>query len=322
MKKIIFKTIYIFLLLLCSNQVRSEVSLKLSPIVYDAIDLYNNEQYVKALDKFIAGIEAAEAEKDSISYMACYLYIGNIYSCFSDFNGSIYYFLNGYNLAVKYNNRYIQGVLLSNIVGTYCRMGNPTKAKEYYEKEKKVHSDDKYYLLYNKARILQAENKLEEALKMHMETLAFATKKNMGEQEKLIQLSEIGNVLVKLERYDEAIKYGDECMRSSIKLKNNDLLINAYHILADAYRGKGNIDNSIKYQNLLFSISDTVFNAKRFYAARNNLKEYEDRVVGREMTSLNSVIMRQSNIITWISIFSILIMSAAIIIYLQYRKLR
>ncbi len=137
---------------------------RVSFIVNEAKKDYYSGRYLNALEEFITGMKVACNEKDSLSIMVCMGYIGNIYNCFNDNSSSLSYLLSGYDMARLCRNTDMAGHFLSNIVGTYCRLGNVAKAEEYYALEKDAVERDSvnhgYYLRYNRARILQAQNRL------------------------------------------------------------------------------------------------------------------------------------------------------------------
>ncbi len=296
------------------------------PVVDEAKKDFYAGRYLNALEGFITGLEQAETCKDSLSMMVCMGYIGNIYNCFNDNNSSLSYFLDGYSIACKCGNRDMQARFLSNIVGTYCRLGNVTKAEEYYVLERKASSGDNlnlaYYLLYNRARIWQARNELDSALSWHFKTLRFVGDNNMGDSYRLVQLSEIGNVLVKLDRYDEALKYGKMCMSLSGKLDDDELMINALHIMSDAYGGLGRADETAAYRARALALTDSVFNAKRFYIVRNRLDVYKDSLNGERITWLSGVITKQSDALVVLALLLFLAVVASVTAWYAYHRLR
>lgn len=288
-------------------------------------DFYDG-RYLNALEGFITGLEMAGADKDSLSMMACMGYIGNIYNSFNDNSSSLSYSLAGYDIACKCGNADMQGRFLSNIVGTYCRLGNVAKAEEYYALERKVKMKDSvnqdYYLLYNRARILQARNELDSALDFHYRTLRFVERNAMGDAYRLVQISEIGNVLVKLDKYDEALEYGRLCMELSAKLGDDELMINALYIMSDAWGGLGRADETKAYRAKALSLSDSVFNAKRFYIVRNRLDVYKDSLNGERITWLSGVITKQSDALVVLALLLFLAVVASVTVWYAYHRLR
>lgn len=299
---------------------------RVSFIVNEAKKDYYSGRYLNALEEFITGMKVACNEKDSLSIMVCMGYIGNIYNCFNDNSSSLSYLLSGYDMALLCRNTDMAGHFLSNIVGTYCRLGNVAKAEEYYALEKDAVERDSvnhgYYLRYNRARILQAQNRLGEALAMHFKTLDYAAVNRMDSVDRLVQMSEIGNVLVKLARYGEALAYGGECVSLSRRLGDSDLLINALHILSDANGGLGRSGEAAAYRAEALSLADSVFNAKRFYVVRNRLDVYKDSLTGERITGLSGVITRQSGVMAVLAVLLFLAVSALFGVWYAYHKLR
>lgn len=275
-------------------------------------DYYAGE-YFDALEGFITGLKVARDEKDSLSLMICTGYISNIYNCFNDYNSSLAYLLEGYEVARMCNNENMNARFLSNIVSTCCRLGNVKSAEKYYALEEKVtmnsQDENDYYLLYNKARIMQARGWFNEALQMHYRLLDMAKRRGMSELYSLIQYSEIGNVLVKIGRYSEARKYGEICMSLSRRLGDDDLKINAYNIMAGVCKGLGQIEGYVLYHSKALALTDSVFNPKRFYMVRNRLDVYRDSVADERITMLSGIVTRQSDTM-FLLVFLVFVMFA------------
>lgn len=286
-------------------------------------DYYAGE-YFDALEGFITGLKVARDEKDSLSLMICTGYISNIYNCFNDYSSSLAYLLEGYEVARMCNNENMNARFLSNIVSTCCRLGNVKSAEKYYALEEKVtmnnQDENDYYLLYNKARIMQAEGKFNEALLMHHRLLDMAKRRGMSELYSLIQYSEIGNVLVKIGRYSEARKYGEMCMGLSKRLGDNDLKINAYNIMAGVYKGLGQIEGYALYHSKALALTDSVFNPKRFYLVRNRLDVYRDSVAGERITMLSGIVTRQSDAMFLLVVLLLVMFAVSGAVWYAYRR--
>lgn len=254
-----------------------------------ADSLFNLEQFPLALEYYIKGLEAAERDGEDKIYMHCTGYISNIYDAFGDYKSAIAYLKKGLKMAQKYKLQDMMGNYLINLVMACCRQGDVENAKYYYEQSKKTpllrnNNYWKYYLQYNKANILKAEGKHQEAIKAHEEALDYANitdfngdvrRKNLFQ---LFQESEIGNLYVQLRNHDKAREWGYICTEHSKKVNSNELLANAYKMLAEAYRMTGNADSTDKYMSLYVAVADSVYDRKSFYTAQSKLAEYEDKL--------------------------------------------
>lgn len=313
----------LLLIIPCSGSLAAG-NIRAAEIAETAQKDYYSGEYFDALEGFITGLKVARDEKDSLSLMICTGYISNIYNCFNDYSSSLAYLLEGYEVARMCNNENMNARFLSNIVSTCCRLGDVKSAEKYYALEEKVAMNDRdendYYLLYNKARIMQAGGRFNEALQMHHRLLDMAKRRGMAELYSLIQYSEIGNVLVRLGRYSEARKYGEMCMSLSGRLSDDDLKINAYNIMAGACKGLGQADQYALYHSKALALTDSVFNPKRFYMVCNRLDVYRDSVAGERITMLNGIVTRQSDAMFLLILLVVVMFAVSGAVWYAYRR--
>lgn len=285
---------------------------------------YYLERYSDALELYVKTMEQALKDQDMFNYIGCTGYIGNIYDAFGDNNSSIFYYVKGYNEAKRIGDKTLQASFLSNIVTAYCRMGNAKKARYYYNLLQNTPATQEkdnyqYYLYYEKARVLTAEQRYQEAIHVHQQAMDYAQKHNLSQLYVLFQMSEIGNLYVLMGQPQDAIKMGYVCENMSRKLRSGELLVNSYKMLADAYTQTHHADSSQRYRTLYFSLNDSVYNINKFYNARYKLSDYENRVHRTEVSSLNNRITLQVYIIVGIVFFLLLI---SLLTYIIYRKNR
>lgn len=285
--RIIILTLFLAQMLMLSAMERKQTEAHVLQQIADS--LFYAEQYPRALEYFIKGLEAAERDGDDETYLNCTGYISNIYDAFGDYKSAVNYLHKGYEIAKKNKKQNMQANYVINLVMAYCRMGDVENGKKYYELQKKTPTRNnkeywEYYNRYNWANILKAEGRYEEAIKAHKQALEYAknTHFNGSPNRKklfvLYQESEIGNLLIKLGKSNEAKTYGYKCAAHSKNIESNELLANAYKMLADAFRIEGEADSTDKYMSLYVSVSDSVYDTKSFYTAQSKLAEYEDKV--------------------------------------------
>ena len=285
---------------------------------------YYAGQYPEALDYYILAMEQAEREKDYRNCAACTGYIGNIYDAYGDYNSCMVYYEKGYALAKRIGDSNLQSNFLTNLITVNCRLGNVKKAHYYYTLSSKTpntkeNNNWQYYLLYNKARILTAEGRPQQALDVHSKAEDYARYHGMGPIYVLFQMSEIGNLYVRMGRYKEAVGMGRRCEAMADSLNNGELLVNAYKMLADAYSLAHQENKARIYRTRFFSLSDSVYNMRKFFDARHKLNEYEDRVNNERLNKLHDHIYMQNTVIIITIVF--LLILAVLILYI-YRKNR
>ena len=267
---------------------------------------YDSGAYPQALTYYIKGMEAAEADKDDRTYMACIGNIANIYEALGDYESNLFYLLKGYKMSQAINDNDMRNTYLINIVSAYCHLGNVKKAKEYYDISLRSPgiSNSKlwnYFMKYNSARISQAEGDYDRAVKSHTEAIGIARRNGLDSIYVLYQESEIGNINVKQGAYEKAVAQGNKCMGMSLAIGSAEMLVNAYGILSKAYTGCGSNDSAQKYRNMYLELSDSVFHAKGLNEAKGRLKQYETRKNDEAISLLNSRISVQTLVITLIS---------------------
>lgn len=325
-KRIVF-IILLFVCPVCHFYASMPVNTKASMTKIIADGLYKDGNYPLALTYYIKGMEIAEKEDDKRTYMACIGNIANIYEAFGDYEANLFYLLKGYQMSKKLNDEELISKYLTNIVPAYCHLGNIKKAKEFYDiannmSVSKSSVQWEYFLIYNSARIKQAERKYSEAVKEHLRAAIYARKNDMDDIYVLYQEAEIGNILVKKHDYANAIKYGSKCRYMSVKMDNAEMEINAYKILYEAYAGNGDSDSSRKYRMLYLETYDSVFSAKGMNQARGKLQEYESRKSTEEISSLTSIINIYTLAVILISILLIITIVLAVVLIRKNRNLR
>lgn len=305
----------------------SSASSSLPPVssrLMRAVGMYEEERFSEALELFIDFMRQAEAEHDDKSYIVCTGYIGNIYSTFGDYNSCVFYLLKGYRAAVKAREKDLQTSFLANIVSTYCRLGMLQEAHRYYKISMRTPPEKdllkwRYFLFYNRGRILQAEHRYDEAVCAFQKALGYVKEHRMPLVYELFQLSEIGNLYVQTGKVKEAIDIGGRCVSLSEDIGNGELLANAWKMLADAHERNGNLDSARHYRTQYFVLNDSLCNTKKFFNARNKLTQYENELNLRMVTSLKTRIGRQMYVIFTAVLFLILL---AVFVWIIVRKNR
>ena len=187
---------------------------------------YEEGNFPGALSLYINSMEKAENEEDNDTYMACIGNIANIYEALGDYESNLFYLLKGYDISRRLNNNDLRNKYLTNIVAAYCNLGDVKKAKEFYEISKKATGshdtvNHKYFLIYNSARIKQAEKKYDEAIAEHAKAERYAIDNGLDDIYALYQECETGNILIKKHDYGKAISQGRKCLEMAAAADND-----------------------------------------------------------------------------------------------------
>lgn len=208
----------------------------------------------------------------------------------------------------------------------YARLGNAKEAKKYFALCEKLPQDEfsdyqKYFFIYNRARVFAVSGQYAEAIDEHRRAMRFAQNHNMGPILQLYQKSEIGNIYTSWGKPKEAITMGRECVHDAKKTGSGEMLVNAYKMLADAFRLENKPDSVEKYRKLYFLLNDSVYNTKQFYEAQSKLNDYEEREQQYQISLLNQRILMQKYVTVSIIVFLLLVPIFSYVLYKKNRNL-
>lgn len=294
-------------------------------LLQQGLDYAGNDNFPMALKCFAKSLETAEKEGDYSTLEASTGYIGNVYYVLNDHKRSLNYHLKGYNMAIAHGDTGIQASFLVNIVANYCKLNDPKNARHYFnllEKQHLTKSTDKYYLIYNRARLAMTEGDTSAAIRHHEQALQYARDNRIGKEYLLFQYCELGEIYMKLGDYAKAIDYAQICEPEAKREKAFDLLISVYQLLWNANAAIGNKPEEERYRGLYLSLSDTIFNRNTIFSADNELRDYETRMTDEHIASLNGVINRQTLTIIGISLLLLLLLLLSFLLLRNNRKLR
>ena len=287
---------------------------------------YVKEDYPAALTLYIRAMELARKEGNDSIYLFCTVSIGNIYDAFGDHKSSLAFYLKGYDAVKKTGMTNFKANFLTNIVTEYARLGNAKEAKKYFALCEKLPQNEfsdyqKYFFIYNRARVFAVSGQYAEAIDEHHRAMRFAQNHNMGPILQLYQKSEIGNIYTSWGKPNEAIAMGRECVHDAKKTGSGEMLVNAYKMLAEAFRQANKPDSAEKYRELYFVLNDSVYNTKQFYEAQSKLNDYETREQQYQISLLNQRILMQKYVTVSIIAFLLLVLIFSYALYKKNRNL-
>ncbi len=316
----------IFLLLSCM-QIHAENTTDTSERAIEAAHKkYAKEDYPAALTLYIRAMELARKEGNDSIYIFCTVCIGNIYDAFGDNKSSLAYYLKGYDAVKSTGLTNFKANCLTNIVTEYARLGNAKEAKRYFALCEELPQNEltgyqKYFIIYNRARVFTVEGQYAKAIAEHRRAMRFAQSHGMKPLLTLYQKSEIANIYISWGKPKEAIAMGRECANDAKEIGSGEMLVNAYKMLAEAFRQENKTDSAEKYRELYFVLNDSVFNTKQFYEAKSKLNDYESREQQYQISLLNQRILMQKYVTGSIIAFLLLVLIFSYVLYKKNRNL-
>ena len=326
MFRIVFHITIALPLLLCAISLRAAAATSPTALHDEALKHYEADDFPRALLLFTKSMKAAEQAEDYNTLVTSIGYISNVYFAYGDYGRCLHYLQKGYEMACDSNDSERQSSFLTNIVSAYCKAGNPAHARHYYKLQAATpgrnHNVWQYYLYYNKARMALAEGKPTAALRQHALAAQWASDHGMAEKYLLYQYCEMAEVYLRMGQYAKAAEYGNKCAERASQLNDRDLLASVWQIMGEAYGRLGNSSQAGLYMNKYFSLSDSLFNNRKFCSAAAELTDYENSRSREKVDSLNGIINAQSWVIAVVSLLALLLLATVLMLRRTVIKLR
>jgi adenylate cyclase len=223
---------------------------------------FNQGDDAKALELHLQSLKMSEEFNDTLRILTSLTNIGGVYSNKEvTWNKALDYFLRSYNLSLAIKDEYSIGTSAVNIGELYFKMGEDTKALDYLRKSEKAYkgTEDLPYTLNYIGKIFTRQKKFEQAIQIHTE--AYELAKNLD-----TKLDQAQSLVALAQAYKasgdiaSAIKTFLQSIEIAIPLNANVEMKDAYQGLSESYSQQADYTNAFKYQNLLLTIKDTIYN--------------------------------------------------------------
>lgn len=257
--------------------------------IADSCDREDNP--LQALQYYIKGFIAAKNESNEYLAMRCAGHISILYNSFGNVEGSLQYNKIGYELSTKLNAIEAKSAFLTNFVTFCCNNHDSVSARKYYAeliriKMPKGRKEYEYFCLYEHARIMKCVGNYAKAIQIHRQALEYAEKNQLSAVYVLFQNSEIGNLMIEQHEYSNAVDIGKLCLNEALRIRNKELILNSYKMLADAYVGLGNKNEAYEYLEKYHRQNNGVYNMPKFFSLQNNLYKFETEEHERRISNL------------------------------------
>ena len=220
--------------------------------------------YPKALEFHLKSIKYREQLDDEKFIAEGYNSISITYTALNNFEKSMYYLKKALIINEKFNDTLSQSMLMNNIGTNYSKQKKYKKALSYFLKSKKLieytqldksilylNIGDLYVKLKNYSQAIKYYNTVEEYSNIQ------ANKYNLS-----IVYSRIANLAFLENNIPKSSKYYMKSIAIAEKIKANDILKDNYKGLTTVYYVNYNKDSILKYNDLFFSINDSIFNSQ------------------------------------------------------------
>ena len=288
--------------------------------------------FINAIEYQLRSIKLKERNGDEHGLAISYENLGKIYSDQKNSLKALDYFF----LAYKINSNFKDS---TGITYDYLSIGNEYMviskfdlAKEYLDKALKLKIERKIVDketadIYNRLGDLYSEtNDLSTALQFY-KTALFINQKLNNRRNVSINYFNIGTLLLKVGKYDEAKEYLVDCKKIAAEINDLDLLCDVYEKLMLTYEKTGNLPEALNYSKL-YNDSKNKMNTLNNYEKLNELgikyetekKEKEIKLLNQDKALKTAEISHQKSIKNYFIGLAVIILISSTFIFRLYRN--
>lgn len=327
MKVLITKTIILSLLLSLPllSFGDSKDSAEIKSIIDKGYQLYEQEMYSEALECYTRGMEQAKASGDYKNSIICIGNIANIFGIFKDYERSIYYNRMGCEIAREHKDYDMLARLTCTLIEIYCYNDDIGNAEKDYSRLKDIPGSlsvgNRYHTIICQALIAKTKGHTSEAIYFYERALQYAADHDMHKKYIILTHHELGKLYMANGQSDDAFKEFETALDIAREIGSMEMTASTFRLYAEAYKKQGDTLQADKYRAKAVELSDSIFNGKRFNAAKNKLFEYEQRENRQEISVLTRRISHQMVVIGLISVIALMLVIFSIIIVIKNRNL-
>jgi two-component system NtrC family sensor kinase len=226
---------------------------------------FNQGDDARALDSYLKSLNYAEELKDTLRIATALNNIGALYfNKSSDHDKALNYYLKALPLCELLKDDDAIGTITVNIGEIYLERGKDTLALQYFERSLKAYENSNNIISYplnNIGKVYEQRKDYSTALKYHQRAFDVA-KKAASKMEMTQSLQGIARIYMIMKNAPKALESYNQAEELAQKISANYELKNIYKGLSDVYAGIHDYPSAYKYQVLLNTIKDTLYNSE------------------------------------------------------------
>ena len=288
---------------------------------------YHIGDHPTALKYHLISLELREEYGDDNLTAVAYNSIAVVYTALNNPKKSNYYLQKA--LVVEKNNNNTENIAMiyNNISNNYSLENKNRKALEFLLKSDAIIDDtnlDKALLLINIGYQYTILDSIENAKNYYFTAIDYC-KKTDNEYYLALAYRYIGDLSLTIKEYKQSLFFFNSALNISERIKANEISKESYAGLINVYSVKNITDSLIKYNNLYYSINDSIFNSKTAdkiaelqikYEFDKKIKEIDNLKIKNELADRNQKIF-----IAFFILLSLVIIIIILIIFNQRRKI-
>ena len=223
---------------------------------------FNQGVDAKAIEYYLQSLKLAEEINDSLRLATVLMNIGTVYlNKKANYDKALNYYLQALPICESLKDKDALGTIYVNLGEIYFEKGDNAKSLNYLKKSLIVYegSENIPYSYIDIGKVYTKIGDYENAIKNEKIALEIATKLN-GQLDMARALLGLANTYKQIGETKTAINYFLQGIAIAIDIKANIELKEMYKGISEAYHQEKDYSNAYKYQSLLITIKDTLYN--------------------------------------------------------------
>jgi adenylate cyclase len=223
---------------------------------------FNQGDDAKALELHLESLKMSEGINDTLRIVTSLSNIGIVYlNKQATYNKALEYFLRSFKLSSAIKDDYLIGTSAVNLGELYYKLGDDSKALVYLYQSEKAYkgTEDLPYTLNYIGRVFTRQKNFEKAIQIHTEAYKISKKLDtkLDQTQSLVALAQAykasGDIASAIKAYKQSVEVAIP-LNAIVEMKD------AYQGLSESYSQQADFANAFKYQNLLLTVKDSIYN--------------------------------------------------------------
>lgn len=269
---------------------------------------YESGNYANALSFYLKGLKISESGKEQPCIAVFYKNMGNVYCMFQDYEKGLSIYRQGLKLARQQHDDDTAYKILQNLTGVCMNLNMVKEARQYYEEAQRTRHEvtevSRFMDQFTLALILRGEGQHTESIRRFKQLAAEAAKRGVGARYECSAYEEIYKTYHELHQADSTLLYLTRCKDLAEASGLLHEFVETLDQLSALYEQRGDKAMAFKFRARYWQVKDSVYNQRKFDAAKNQQFLYEMEKTEREIARLaeeqeqrKQVIVRQRWII-------------------------
>ncbi|MGM9688826.1 MAG: helix-turn-helix domain-containing protein [Alloprevotella sp.] len=293
---------------------------------------YEGGNYSNALNYYLKGLKLVDNTEAKPLRAVFYKNMGNVYCMFQDYEKGLSLYRQGLQVARQQRDDNTAYKILHNLTGVCIELDDVKGARQYYEEARhtphEVTAVSQFMDGFTLALILRGEGQRAESINRFKQLAREAGRQGVGARYECSAYEEIAKTYHDLQQTDSTLLYLTRCKNLAEESGLLHEFVETLSTLSDLYEQRGDRATAFKLRARYWQVRDSVFNQRRFDAAKNQQFLYEMEKTEREIARLAEeqrqraqVIHRQQWIIGCTAAGILAVLLVLLYVYRQNRRL-